>query len=40
MGYGDPLPPVYDVIFIVEGTAYVGGYYDSLKPSYIIPIVE
>jgi len=31
---------VYDVVFIVEGTASLGGYFDSLKSSYLTPTLE
>ena len=31
---------VYDVVFVVEGTANLGGYFDVLKSSYIIPTLE
>jgi len=31
---------VSDVVFIVEGTANVGAYFDSLKTSYILPTLE
>jgi Mediator complex subunit 25 von Willebrand factor type A len=33
-------PPVYNVVFIVEGTANVGAYFDSLKGAYILPTLE
>lgn len=32
--------PVSDVVFIVEGTANVGAYFESLKTSYILPTLE
>jgi len=31
---------VSDVVFIVEGTANVGAYFDSLKTAYILPTLE
>jgi len=31
---------VSDVVFIVEGTANVGAYFDGLKTSYILPTLE
>jgi len=31
---------VSDVVFIVEGTANVGAYFDGLKTSYISPTLE
>jgi len=31
---------VSDVVFIVEGTANVGAYFDNLKTSYILPTLE
>ena len=31
---------VYDVVFVVEGTASLGGYFESLKSSYIDPMLE
>ena len=33
-------PPVYNIIFIVEGTANVGAYFDHLKSAYILPALE
>lgn len=32
--------PVSDVVFVVEGTANVGAYFDSLKTAYILPTLE
>jgi len=31
---------VSDVVFVVEGTANVGAYFDGLKTSYILPTLE
>ena len=31
---------VSDVVFVVEGTANVGAYFDNLKQSYILPTLE
>jgi len=31
---------VSDVVFIVEGTANIGAYFDSLKTAYILPTLE
>jgi hypothetical protein len=33
-------PPVYNVVFVVEGTANVGAYFESLKTTYILPSLE
>ncbi len=31
---------VYDVVFVVEATAALGGYFDSIKTAYILPTLE
>ncbi len=31
---------VYDVVFVVEGTASLGGYFDAIKTNYILPTLE
>jgi len=31
---------VSDVVFIVEGTANIGAYFDNLKTAYILPTLE
>ena len=35
-----PVHNVYDVVFVIEGTANLGGYFDSIKASYILPALE
>ena len=39
-GDGIQNPPVYDVVFVVEGTAKLGGYFESMKTSYILPTLS
>jgi len=34
------LSTVYDVVFVVEGTANVGAYFDNLKSLYVVPTIE
>ena len=37
----DSVPsPVYDVVVVVESSANVGAYFDTLKTSYILPALE
>lgn len=35
-----PIPPVYDVVFVVEKTANLAAYLETLKSSYIVPTLE
>ena len=32
--------PPADVVFVVEGTANLGGYFDTMKSQYIAPTLE
>ena len=40
MGLPGEASPVNDVVFVVEGTANLGPYFDGLKSSYILPILQ
>ena len=35
-----PAPATYDVVIVVESSANVGAYFDTLKASYILPAIE
>ncbi|ELU05747.1 hypothetical protein CAPTEDRAFT_200045 [Capitella teleta] len=35
-----PTPTTYDVVFVVESSANVGAYFETLKSSYILPAIE